>query len=364
MLKIFLWGTGQIAMQVMNQYNVTDHYNVIGFIDNDKNKQGEKFFGKIIYDPSILTKEKFDKIIILANKYNEIAKQIKEILCGKTAVQIDNYKCFYKQSILKRYENCNDEEIKKILNYIREKDLEVFNYDFTDKYKDIKIDVEYDARCSLYYVLHGDKRMYFAKSLDTVEKVEKYYKSILLEQDKESPNRYLSDEFDISEGDVVVDAGVAEGNFSLDIIEKVSKIFMIESDIEWIEALKETFKDYMEKIVIIPRYLTSMEENECTTLDSVIEQPVDFIKMDIEGNEWDALLGAEKLINSSQNLKCAICSYHSDFDEILIKDILDKYGMECSATSGYMWFPFTRRKSYVSTKLCRGIVRGIKKRNE
>lgn len=45
------------------------------------------------------------------------------------------------------------------------------------------------------------------------EKAETYYRYILLEQDEKSPHRYLTSEFDVSEGDVVVDVGVAEGNF-------------------------------------------------------------------------------------------------------------------------------------------------------
>lgn len=124
--------------------------------------------------------------------------------------------------------------------------------------------------------------------------------------------------------------------------------------------MHKTFYNYREKTVIIQNYLTSLDKGKYATLDSLIKDPVNFIKMDIEGNEWDALLGAEKLIKTSENLKCAICVYHSDYDEILVKDVLSKYEMECSVTSGYMWFPFPRRKSYVSTKLCRGIVHGIK----
>lgn len=102
------------------------------------------------------------------------------------------------------------------------------------------------------------------------------------------------------------------------------------------------------------------DEGKYTTLDSMIEEPVNFIKMDIEGNEWDALQGAEKLIQRSENLKCAVCAYHGDFDELLIKNILEKYGMGVSTTQGYMWYPDTNRQTYISTRLCRGIVRGIK----
>ena len=113
--------------------------------------------------------------------------------------------------------------------------------------------------------------------------------------------------------------------------------------------------------MIINKYITSINAGKFATLDSLIEEPVNFIKMDIEGNEWDALLGAKNIITCSGNIKCAICIYHQDFDEIIVKDIMNKYGLSCSTTKGYMWFPYGERQTYISTKLCRGIMRGVKK---
>jgi len=83
--------------------------------------------------------------------------------------------------------------------------------------------------------------------------------------------------------------------------------------------------------------------------------------MDIEGNEWDALLGADNLLKRSDDLKCAICAYHQEFDETLIKAVMERYDIECSAAKGYMWFPYGIRQTYMPTRLCRGIIRGIKK---
>ena len=133
-----------------------------------------------------------------------------------------------------------------------------------------------------------------------------------MEQDQESPHKYIDESFQVEKGNVVVDIGVAEGNFSLQVIDLVSKLYIIETDDGWIEALQETFKDYQEKVVIIKKFVTSLDDGKYATLDSLIEEPVHFIKMDIEGNEWDALLGAEKLIGRSKNLKCAVCAYHGE----------------------------------------------------
>ncbi len=273
---------------------------------------------------------------------------------------IESKNFFYKQSILNRYRYDSDPEIKKVLEHIKKSDLQIFNYDFVGKYKDLKIDVEYDLIYKLFYVYHKGKKLYFAHFLDTELKVREYYISLLIEQDFESPHKYLSSEFDVNEGDIVVDVGAAEGIFSLEIIEKASKVYLIESNSEWINALNETFRAYKKKVVIIRKYVTSTNEREFATLDQLIKEPVNFIKMDIEGYEWDALLGGKELIAQSQKLKCSICSYHSDFDETLIKCLLKDYGLECSTTPGYMWFPIKGRKAYIALKFCRGIVRGIK----
>lgn len=360
MLRIFIWGTGWRAEQVFNQFNFDDLFDIIGFIDNDSNKWGKDFFGKKIYEPAILQNSQFDKVVILVDNYEGIVYQINEILGEKSADRIENYKYFYKQELIARYENSSNPEIQEALQYIREKDLEIFNYDFTEKYKKLHIVPIFDSSCGMYYVWHKNKRLYFAKLLDTSEKVIEYYRQLLIEQDEHSPHRYVTEEFNVEEGDVVVDAGAAEGIFALESTDNAVRIYLIEADQPWIEALEETFRDYRDKVVIIPKYLTSMDRGILATLDSLIKEPVNFIKMDIEGNEWDALQGAERLIGKSENLKCSICSYHSDYDEILIKDVLGGYGMECSVSKGYMWFHLCRKTSYISTKLCRGIVRGLK----
>lgn len=63
-------------------------------------------------------------------------------------------------------------------------------------------------------------------------------------------------------------------------------------------------------------------------LDTIVEmlglERVDFIKMDIEGAEVDALLGAEETIKRFKP-KLAICTYHRPTDPIEIRKILLNY---------------------------------------
>ena len=359
-MRIFIWGTGNIAKKMLDHSDVFDTYDVLGFIDNDPAKTKSLFKGKQVFLPNILKEVRPDKIVVLTDYYNDIKDQILSMYPDMEML-IENKNYFYRYAISERYKNSEDSEIKGILENINRNDVRMFNYDFVDKYEEIEIDAYYDPECRMYYVYHEGKKLFFPKSIDSKKRAEVYYRSLLIEQDLQSPHRYLDMDFNINQGNVVVDIGTAEGNFSLEIIDKVSKLYLIESEDEWIEALKETFKEYQEKVVIIPKFITSINAGKYATLDYLIDEPVDFIKMDIEGNEWDALLGAERLIRVSKNVKCAICSYHSNYDEVLIKDILEKYGLKCSTTPGYVyWIPETSRYNYLSARLHRCIVRGSK----
>ncbi|MGB9878164.1 MAG: FkbM family methyltransferase, partial [bacterium] len=72
----------------------------------------------------------------------------------------------------------------------------------------------------------------------------------------------------------------------------------------------------------------AMEEVKAMRIDTIVEElglgRVDFIKMDIEGAEVDALLGAERTITQFKP-KLAICTYHRPTDPMEIRQILLKY---------------------------------------
>ncbi len=358
MEKILLWGTGKIAKNILEDCLTLDMYDIVGIIDNDCSKWGVTFYGKIIYSPDILKDHKGIKVIVLTNAYEEIRNQI-ETEYKEYNISIENKYFFYKESLLRRYEETDNTEVAEVIEYVKKYGLGVFNYPFTRSYEK-EVCVKFEEEAGLYYVIHNGKKMYFSSMFDSKEKVNEYYKSLLIEQDYNSPHRYLSDDLNVEEGDIVVDVGTAEGNFAIEVIEKVSKIYLIESDENWIKALKYTFKDYAEKVVFIKGFVSSYCDRNRMTLDSVIHTKVNFIKMDIEGNEWDALKGAERLIQNSSNVKLAICSYHSDFDQDLIEYFMDKHNIRHWTSKGYMWFPEKVRQTYISTKLNRGVVFGIK----
>lgn len=140
-------------------------------------------------------------------------------------------------------------------------------------------------------------------------------------------------------GDIIVDAGAFEGSFSMfvyGLLKGKAKIICFEPDKKNIAELKKNIKKYkIKNIKIIEKGLWSKKDNlffkhdgfaskisnkndsdyaiSVTDLDSELKRigvsRVDFIKMDIEGAEIEALKGMQKTL---KNNKCnlAIASYH------------------------------------------------------
>lgn len=201
--------------------------------------------------------------------------------------------------------------------------------------------------------------MFFPKSWDA-EKVGKYYRSVAAEQDPRSPHCYLYHGYEINEGDVVVDVGAAEGIFSLDVIDIADKVYLIEADSEWVEALQQTFANDEDKVRIIYGFADCIAEGDRLTLDSLFEnEEINYIKMDIEGYEKPALLGAGTVLDKCKNLKCAICSYHCKEDEGWIRNYLQKYGFVTDVSEGFICPDWTV-EAYLEAELRRGIVFGKK----
>lgn len=362
-MNIVCWGTGKVAQRIMNNSSIVEQYNILLFIDSDITKKGLLFHGYEIKTPNALYSLKSEATIVILtseNSYYEIKKIIEEMNIA-IDIKIENRYFFSKMKVLSKYSNSKDKEIKEIVYFLQHRSLDVFNYTFKDKYTELNSDVIYNKKFNLFYVNHNGRKLFFSKKFNSIDKVISYYRGLLIEQDKESPHKYLDRGFDINGGDIVIDAGAAEGFFSLDIIDKVSKVYLIECDDLWIEALKHTFEPYKDKVVIIKKYLSDIDDGEYTTLDSLVDEPVNFIKMDIEGSECDALLGAKKIMSLSKNIKCSICSYHRKFDEIVIKHTLESFGFIHSNTKGYMWFPYRSENEELPTDLRRGVVRAWKK---
>lgn len=356
--KIVLWGAGASCKRLVNNKAFwEDLYEVLGIIDSNSDKWGGLYMGYKVSPPEELCNIQYEKIVITTEIYFD---EVRDMLVNEMKIpdaQIENAYFVAKRKIIARYEKSLDMEIKRIIDYLKDNRLQLFNYEFTRKYDNSIAEVEYDSRAGLFYVIHKNKKMYLARRYDTREKAEKYYRSLCIEQDEASPHCYTDDTFGVEEGDVVIDMGVAEGNFSLEVIDKASRIYMIETDSEWIEALSYTFQKYGNKVVIINKFVSDYSLGNTDAVDNLIEDNVNFIKMDIEGCEAEALAGCRKIIERASKLKGAVCQYHYDNDEMKIKSVLQESMLQYRDVTGYIYYPVGFKQLHISPILRKGVIR-------
>lgn len=231
------------------------------------------------------------------------------------------------------------EEQKQVLSYLNSHPVTVFPYAFRNKYDKDAVEVLRDLESQLPYVLHENKRLYFKRTYSDAM-IRSLYHGLQLDQDPESPHRYLTPEFSLGPTDVIADIGAAEGNFSLSNVEKVKKIYLFECDTEWIEALEATFSPWKEKVVICNRFVSDTNSEEAISIDQFAKDHDDitFLKVDIEGEEGRFLRGASDFLRSDKLFKMAICTYHKQDDEVEFTALLQSYGLEVSPSPGFMIF--------------------------
>lgn len=75
--KTILWGTGQNAGRIIERYHIPIHEDTF-FVDNDIQKQGTEFMGKMVKAPEALLAEPDARVVIVSCYYREIIAQIRE----------------------------------------------------------------------------------------------------------------------------------------------------------------------------------------------------------------------------------------------------------------------------------------------
>lgn len=272
------------------------------------------------------------------------------------------------QKLKRNYQDIADADVQEILKNIEKKGfVEAYNQDFVEKYLGDLCsqmdDIQYDAEAEMWYAYWNGKRMYYPKDYSQQD-VASAVNFVKLEQDEASPHRYLSGSFDVREGDVVIDAGVAEGNFALDVVERAQKIYLIECEHKWVEALQKTFEPWADKVVIIEKMLGDHDDECFASIDGFVEEGyVNFMKLDVEGAEIPSLKGAENILSNSKNIRCAVCAYHRKNAERDIRELLEEHHFYTTTTKGYMFFK-EDLDSWIDGELRRGLVRAVKEADE
>ena len=242
---------------------------------------------------------------------------------------------------------------------LRTNEVKIFPYPFHNNYSADNIDVFYDEEKGLRYVMQDGKRLYFKKRWG-VKRIQRAYSDLSREQDPGSPHRYLTDSFTIGSNDILADIGAAEGNFSLDVIEKVKKVYLFEYDREWSEALRATFAPWAEKVEIINKYVSDVNDASHVILDDFYREHNDitFLKIDVDGAESTVLRSCKSIFESSAPFKVALCTYHKQEDEEEFTALLRKHRFNVEPSGGYMINYYD--KKLVSPYLRRGLIRAVR----
>ena len=236
----------------------------------------------------------------------------------------------------------NHEQLQ-VVDFVQKNGVKIFPYHFTEKYTQQNIEVYLDQQCGLKYVLQEGKRLYFKRKWSD-DRIRRSFHDLTLEQDEQSPHRYLTDSFKLTSDDVLVDFGAAEGNFSLAMIEQVKKVYLFEADREWIEALEQTFAPWKDKVEIIPKFVSDRDDdNHCSGDVFFADKEVSFFKIDVDGGERGLLKGMNKTIHEKKGLKIALCTYHQHDDEMEFTTLLTTAGYHVSPSQGYMIFYYDKK---------------------
>jgi FkbM family methyltransferase len=136
----------------------------------------------------------------------------------------------------------------------------------------------------------------------------------------------------VTKEDTVVDCGAAEGLFGFLVVDRCEKLYLVEPLPAFCKAMEKTFARN-KNVKILPVALSNKEmkaqifENDIssslssgnggievnvTTLDKLFYEKgekITYIKIDLEGNDYEALLGGENIIRKNKP-KIVVTTYH------------------------------------------------------
>ena len=212
----------------------------------------------------------------------------------------------------------------------------------------MSIDVEsgYDCSLKLPYIVHRGRKLYFPRKYSVAQAVEAYKGYIcgdrLLGKGEDfAPHQYQSKDFQVHDGDVVVDVGCAEALFSLDVIEQASKVYLIERDGIWKAPLLATFAPYKDKVVFVQKLASDKDGRTTVSLPSLLMSETSsplFIKMDIEGYEPKVVRTLLPLFRERDGITLSCCTYHNNEDAATLEQLFQQVGYRYEFSKGYMLF--------------------------
>ncbi|NLA74284.1 MAG: methyltransferase [Deltaproteobacteria bacterium] len=252
-----------------------------------------------------------------------------------------------------------DQEQREVVEFLETNPARIFPYHFYDNYSEDSVEVFKDRKRKMRYVMQDGKRLYFKKRWGE-KRIKRAYSTLEMEQDIESPHRYLTGSFTVNKDDVVADIGSAEGNFSLSVIEDVKKIYLFEYNREWIDALKATFAPWADKVEIINKYVSDHDDESHIRFDTFFKNhsDVNFLKIDVDGAESNVLASCDAVFRDGRPFKIALCTYHKNQDEEEFTRLLKGYRFNVKPSQGYMIHYYD--KNMKAPYLIRGLIRAAR----
>lgn len=302
---VVIWGAGSCAEGFLSEFEYGECIDY--FVDLDSKKIGTMFCGKPVYEIDRILKETKNIIVIIATIYfKDIIEKLGANYRGNACEVYSAFHVWYKKKfagvtgleehMLELKEILSDERSKEIVEFILEKRK--------------RLDVDYSA----------------------IKEDNQYFVEGIVKREKDA---------------VLIDGGAYDGKtidemiaFQHNEFKKIYSFEMDELNFEKISKLK-----YDERIELLNYGLWSEETicsydanstssslgeggdytAQCVALDQVCKnEKVTFIKMDIEGAEMNALIGAENIIKRDKP-QLAICLYHNSDDIWRIPLMLRKW---------------------------------------
>lgn len=253
----------------------------------------------------------------LSNIYHYYAPNwIKKLYRGR--MFRDEYKRFLANGV---EENCE----KETAYVIRSKWIPVIPYPWAESYRARDYKINKDKR-GFFCFIEG-KKLYLP---DDNSAYSEAVARVMAEQDPRSPHLYFDNHVLIEEGCVLFDIGAAEGLITLLNIDRIKKAYVFECDEVWIAALQKTFEPYGDKVSIIKKFVSDVDDETHTTLvrflknhsaDKVI------MKMDIEGMETKVVEHGLGDYFGSTNIEFSCCTYHLANDAEKLEQLFETGGV-------------------------------------
>jgi len=335
--KLVLFGAGFLAMKFIN--NCLESSKQVAYIcDNNTAKHEQKLLGIDIMSPTVLQKEnKNNTIVVLCtNKSNpQIVEQIGDgtimfaahTVMSRLFTDRATHFVMHKKEFLEIQNYFNEDYSKNLWQKLREH----FIYGIPD-FSDIKetTEIQYLPEC-LFTDSLSDKEIivsagvkdgkdtkkfcdFFGKRLAKLYALEPI--TVDYEKSKENLYEYYAKGYPIN----LIKCGLLDREQEIQFItdEKKLQSGRIPSEMTSTHTYKERFGNWEKENVLV------------RPLDSIIpsDEKVTYIKMDIEGSETKALLGAKRIIQEHKP-RLAICIYHNPADyfkiPLLIKQFVPEY---------------------------------------